>query len=75
MSDPAQYRTKDELESYKRQDPILSLKTHMLDRKLVTEEQFTEMDKECRAVSEESVKFAEQSPEPSLEELHRDVFA
>jgi pyruvate dehydrogenase E1 component alpha subunit len=75
MSDPAQYRTKDELESYKRQDPILSLKTHMLDRKLVSEEQFTEMDKECRAVSEESVKYAEQSPEPPLEELHRDVFA
>jgi TPP-dependent pyruvate/acetoin dehydrogenase alpha subunit len=47
----------------------------MLDRKLFTEEQFAEMDKECRVESEESVKFAEQSPEPPLEELHRDVFA
>jgi pyruvate dehydrogenase E1 component alpha subunit len=75
MSDPAQYRTREELESYKQQDPIVSLKSHMLENKMITEEGFAEMDGECRGVCEEAVKFAEQSPEPAPEELYTDVYA
>jgi pyruvate dehydrogenase E1 component alpha subunit len=75
MSDPAQYRTREELENYKQQDPIVSLKSHMLERKMITEERFAELDGECRSVCEGAVKFAEQSPEPAPEELYTDVYA
>ncbi|MCK5095727.1 MAG: pyruvate dehydrogenase (acetyl-transferring) E1 component subunit alpha, partial [Spirochaetes bacterium] len=49
MSDPAKYRTAEELEIYKKQDPILSLKTYMVEKKLITEEEFKSMDKGCRS--------------------------
>jgi pyruvate dehydrogenase E1 component alpha subunit len=75
MSDPAQYRTREELESYKQQDPILSLKTRMLEKNTITEEGYAELDRECRSACEEAVRFSEESPEPSPEELITDVYA
>jgi pyruvate dehydrogenase E1 component alpha subunit len=75
MSDPAQYRTREELESYKLQDPILTLKTRMIEENMLTDGEYTEMDKERRSVCEEAVRFSEESPEPSPEELSADVYA
>ncbi len=75
MSDPAKYRTPEELESYKKQDPILILKSRMIESGAFSEEQFEAMDKEFRAVCDEAVKFADESPEPELSSLHEDVFA
>ena len=75
MSDPATYRTKEELEDYKKQDPILNLKSYMLEKSMLTEEEFKNIDKKYRSVSEEAVKFAEESPEPPIEDLHMDVLA
>jgi pyruvate dehydrogenase E1 component alpha subunit len=75
MSDPAQYRTREELESYKQQDPILNLKFHMISGKMLSEADFAEMDRQCRGVCEEAVKFSERSPEPAPEELTADVYA
>jgi pyruvate dehydrogenase E1 component alpha subunit len=75
MSDPAQYRTREELEGYKQQDPIVSLKSRMLEKKMITEEGYSELDGECRSVCEEAVRFAEESPEPSPQELATDVYA
>lgn len=73
MSDPAKYRSKEELESYKEQDPILILKKLMIERKMLTEEGYKKLDKELRNICDESVKFAEESPEPELETLYEDV--
>ena len=75
MSDPAKYRTAEELEIYKKQDPILSLKTYMVEKKMITEEEFKSMDKGCRSICEQAVKFAEESPEPQVEVLYEDVLA
>jgi pyruvate dehydrogenase E1 component alpha subunit len=75
MSDPAQYRTKDELASYREQDPILILKSMMMKKKLLTEGGYKKMDAEIKALCEEAVKFAESSPEPTLEQLYEDVLA
>jgi len=75
MSDPATYRTKEELEDYKKQDPILNLKSYMLEKSMLTEEEFKNIDKKYRSVSEEAVKFAEESPEPPIEDLYMDVLA
>lgn len=75
MSDPAKYRSREELEEYKKQDPILILKSRMMDWGMLTEEEYQSMDKDIKQICEASVKFAEESPEPALEELYKDVYA
>ena len=73
MSDPATYRTKEELEEYKNQDPILILKAKLLDSKQISNEQFDKIDAECKQISNEAAKFAEDSPQPAVETLYEDV--
>jgi pyruvate dehydrogenase E1 component alpha subunit len=73
MSDPATYRTKEELEEYKRQDPILILKGRMAEAGQLGEEEFQALNGECQAAVEEAVRFAEQAPEPATEALYEDV--
>ena len=75
MSDPAKYRTKDELNSYKEQDPISILKNQLLEQKIIDEKSFKEMDDKAKRISQDAVAFSESAPEPSLESLHEDVFA
>ena len=73
MSDPAKYRTRDEVEQYKQNDPILRLESYMLEKGMLTHEAFKAMDEECKKISNDSVTFAENSPEPSLDSLYEDV--
>jgi pyruvate dehydrogenase E1 component alpha subunit len=68
MSDPATYRTKEELEGYRRQDPILILKAAM-----VTAGEISALDDEAKKASEEATRFAEASPEPAHPTLYEDV--
>jgi len=75
ISDPAKYRTKEELENYKKQDPIVQLKSQMIDAKMLTEEQFKELDDEIKGVVQASVDFAEKSEEPALHTMYEDVLA
>jgi pyruvate dehydrogenase E1 component alpha subunit len=74
MSDPATYRTKNELDEHKKQDPILQLKTFLLEKNMISEEDFKGIDAKCKSMSEEAVKFAQESPEPPLEDLYEHVF-
>ena len=75
MSDPAKYRTKEELESFKNQDPIYTLKSEMVEAGLLSEDDFKIMDKELKAECEEAVEFAEKSPEPPLQSMYEDIYA
>ena len=75
MSDPAKYRTPEELDSYKKQDPILILKARMEESGSLTAAQYEAMDSSCKTVCEEAVKFAEESSEPDPSALYEDVFA
>lgn len=75
MSDPAKYRTRDELDEYRQQDPILVLKNAMLENDFLTEEEYKTMDNIAKKISEDSAEFAENSPEPALESLYEDVLA
>ena len=73
MSDPAKYRTKEELETMRtRHDPILNLKA-LLDARGVKEEQFKAMEKEIRDMVADAADFAQVSPEPDEAELWTDV--
>ncbi len=73
MSDPAKYRTKEELEKYRGQDPLIILKERLRVGQDVPEERFAELDERCKAVVDEAVRFAEQSPEPPPQALYQDV--
>lgn len=74
MSDPGKYRAKDELNEYKDQDPILKVKATILDNKYAKIEMLDEMDKEIKALVEECVTFAEESPYPEASEIFTDVY-
>jgi len=73
MSDPATYRTKEELGEYKSQDPILILKAQMLKTRQLSNEEFDKIDAECKRISNEAVQFAEDSPQPGFETLYEDL--
>jgi len=75
MSDPAKYRSKEELDSFKEQDPIERLKGEMIAEKIITEKAFKEMDDDVKAICEEAVDFAEKSPEPPLASMYEDIYA
>ncbi len=73
MSDPAKYRTKDEVAAYRKQDPIELLKATMLKDSILTEDQYKEIDDNAKKACDEAVDFAEKSEEPSLEALYENV--
>lgn len=74
MSDPAKYRTKEEVAKMREQhDPIDQLRKKLLDDKAVTEEQLKEIDREVKAVVSEAADFAQTSPEPDPSELFTDI--
>jgi pyruvate dehydrogenase E1 component subunit alpha len=75
MSDPASYRTKEQLEKYRLDDPITRLRAQLTREGKVTNEKFDELDKEAKQIALDSVKFAEQSPEPPLEKLYDYTYA
>ncbi len=74
MSDPAKYRTKEEVEDYKSQDPLVQVKSTLLDKGYATEEELKEMDKRLKDRVMQSVKFAEESPYPDPSEAYKDVY-
>jgi pyruvate dehydrogenase E1 component alpha subunit len=75
MSDPAKYRTPEELDFYKKQDPLLILKSRMTESGSLTEDHYNAMDAECKSLCDEAVKFAEESPEPEPSALYEDILA
>lgn len=74
MSDPAKYRTRDELEAYQQQDPILLLRVQMAENGMIDDKAFDKIDEEVKATVQESVDFAEESDEPAIETMYEDVY-
>ena len=74
MSDPAKYRTKEEVADYKAYDPINQVKAILLENGAITEEGLKEIQQNVKAKVEASVKFAEQSPYPDDSELFKDIY-
>jgi pyruvate dehydrogenase E1 component alpha subunit len=75
MSDPAKYRTKEELEEYKLKDPIEQVRRTILENGMAKEEDLAEIDKKIKGIVDESVKFAEESEFPLASEALKDVYA
>jgi pyruvate dehydrogenase E1 component alpha subunit len=74
MSDPASYRTKEELAEYKEKDPIETTKATILKNKFATEAELDAIEEIINQQVEESVTFAEESPLPDASLLFRDVY-
>ena len=74
VSDPQKYRSKDEVEDYKNQDPITKVHATILDNKFATAEELKAIDDKIAGIVEASVKFAEESPWPDDSELLKDVY-
>jgi pyruvate dehydrogenase E1 component alpha subunit len=74
MSDPAKYRTKDELEEYKEQDPVEWARETVLKNKILTETEVQAIEEKVKQIVNQSVEFAENSPFPSAEEAYKDVY-
>jgi pyruvate dehydrogenase E1 component alpha subunit len=74
VSDPQKYRTKDEVEEYKDQDPIIKVRKTILENNYATEAALQEIDEKINGIVEASVKFAEESPWPDDSEVLKDVY-
>ncbi|GGC21123.1 pyruvate dehydrogenase E1 component subunit alpha [Novosphingobium marinum] len=73
MSDPAKYRTRDEVKAMREtRDPIEAAKKELVEMG-VPEDDLKKLDKEVRARIAEAADFAESSPEPDMSELYTDV--
>lgn len=74
VSDPQKYRTKDEVEEYKNQDPITKVTKTILENNYASEADLKAIDEKINAIVEASVKFAEESPWPDDSEVLKDVY-
>ena len=75
MSDPARYRTRQEVNKVKdEQDPIDLIKQMLLKKKYSTEEKLKELDQEIKQLITQAADFAQQSPEPDENELWTDIY-
>jgi len=73
--DPAEYRSKEEVEEWLRKDPIKGFKEKLLQTNVLLEAEIQQIEKEVSAEIEEAVKFAIESPHPFAEEALEDVYA
>ena len=74
MGDPLRYRTKDELEKWREDDPIGILERHILKEKMADKDALEEIDQQVEETVEAAVTFAEESPLPEPEALYTDIY-
>jgi len=75
MSDPGNYRTREEIAKYQERDPIVLFKDSLKEAKVLGEKDFEKIEQEALAAVEQAVKFAEESPFPDESELYSDIYA
>ena len=74
MSDPAKYRTKEELENYKETDPIEIVKAEMLKKKIISNEEIEKINRKTLEEIKNAAEFAINSSLPKASELFTDVY-
>lgn len=74
MGDPLRYRTKDEVEKWREDDPIGILERHIYDEKKAKKGELEKIDEEVEKVIEAAVEFAEKSPFPALDTLFENIY-
>ncbi|KJV65638.1 MULTISPECIES: pyruvate dehydrogenase (acetyl-transferring) E1 component subunit alpha [Ehrlichia] len=75
MSDPAKYRSKQEVEEIKEnKDPITNLKNYLVSNNIISDDDCNKYDKEIRNIVKESVDFSQNSNEPDADMLYTDIY-
>jgi len=74
VSDAGLYRTKEEVDANKLRDPIITVSRELIEAKALTEDDFKALQKKVRNLIQEAVDFADESPEPPVEELTQHVY-
>lgn len=76
MSDPAKYRTREEVQKMREErDPIEGIRAMLLTGNHASEDDLKAIDKDIKEIVSASAEFAKESPEPALEELWTDIYA
>jgi len=75
LADPDELRSKDEKEAWLSRDPIVRFETYLLSSNLFTSEELLTIQKNIKNIVDDSVKFAEASPNPKIEDLYNFIFA
>jgi pyruvate dehydrogenase E1 component alpha subunit len=74
MSDPAKYRSKEEVEEYKEKDPIEHVLRVIMENNYATEAEIEDINGRIKATVDDCVEFAENSPYPDVSELYKDIY-
>ncbi len=75
MSDPAKYRSKEEMEEYKLKDPLETTLETMKKEFGISDDEIGQINERVKSEVEESIQFADESPLPDDDELYKDVYA
>ena len=75
MSDPGNYRTRDEIAKYQERDPIVLFKDSLKEAGVLSEKDFEKVQQEAVEATDRALKFADESPLPDESELLTDVYA
>jgi pyruvate dehydrogenase E1 component alpha subunit len=76
MSDPAKYRTREEVEKIRtEQDPIEQVRRRLIEKKWAAEDELKKVDAQVRQIVNEAAEFATNDPEPDPSELYTDIYA
>jgi pyruvate dehydrogenase E1 component alpha subunit len=74
MSDPAKYRSRDEVSKMREErDPIETLRELIIKRKIASADDLKAIDADVRAIVADAAEFAQESPEPDPSELYTDI--
>jgi pyruvate dehydrogenase E1 component alpha subunit len=75
MGDPERYRKAEEVKKWQENDPIGIFNKYLLDKKIATRKALDELEARADEEVNKAVEFAEASPEPSMDELFKDIYA
>ena len=74
MADPGNYRNVLEIDNWKRKDPINQFIDYSLRQNLFGPDDIAVIDERVKQVVRDAVEFAEQSEDPEVESMHRDIY-
>ena len=74
VADPATYRTREEVEEWRKRDPIVRMESYLKENDMITDDAIKSVRAEVDALIQEAVDFAESSPFPPFDSLYEDVY-
>jgi pyruvate dehydrogenase E1 component alpha subunit len=74
MADPEEYRTKEEVEEWRRRDPVATFSKRLIEEDVLSEKDAEKLDQEAIETIDKAVKFADDSPFPELDSLYDDIY-